>query len=441
MSRDIAIDVCKRLNAASHQAWLVGGCVRDSVMGRAISDWDIATDASPVQILQCFDAASLIGGHTGTVAVDVQSERFEITPFRAEGSYSDGRHPDNVCFVSTIEEDLSRRDFTMNAIAHDPLRDVWADPFSGRADISRQIIRAVGDESARFREDALRLMRAARFASTLGFDLAASTEQAVLDNHERLRVIAPERVHDELHKCMTAVSPSRTFELMARTLLIDEVLPELRPLIGCQQNRYHSFDVWGHTMRVLDAVAPQDVVLRFAGLLHDVAKPQTRGTHPVTGDVTFYNHEEVGACVADDILHRLKFSNDERSRIVHHVRHHLIPYESDWSSAAVRRWVRRVGRDNAQSLCQLGRADIAGKGVTSERAALIDELETRVNNMSTVIVTHTNELAVSGADVMSILHIGPGPQVGQVLRNLIELVTEHPELNSREELIKRLQKF
>jgi tRNA nucleotidyltransferase (CCA-adding enzyme) len=437
------LEICRRLRSNGKQAWLVGGAVRDSWMGRDVHDWDIATDALPEQTARIFPNTVAIGGHTGTVAVKLDGETYEVTPFRSEGAYSDGRHPDEVRFVASIEEDLGRRDFTVNAIAYDPIANRWCDPFDGRVDIENRWLRCVGNAVDRFEEDALRILRAARFSATLGFDVTGPTREAMSFSAGRVSTsVTPERIHAEFQRMMTAPIPSVAVRLMRTTSVFERIVPEFVPAFDCAQNRYHAFDVWGHTMRVLDAVPASDPVLRFAGLFHDIAKPATKGVHPETGDATFYNHEEVGAEMTDGILQRLKFSNEDRERIVHHVRHHLIPYEPGWTAAAVRRWVRRVGLANVPSICSLGRADLAGKGTAlgEGRGSVLDELEQRVATIQiqAPIVTNTTALAVNGADVMAALGIGPGPRVGQVLRELLELVTDQPELNNREALMEKV---
>lgn len=437
------LHLCKTLRERGFEAWLVGGCVRDSLMGREPHDWDVATNARPEQTASLFPVAVPIGGHCGTVAVKLGGESYEVTPYRSDGAYTDGRHPDSVRFVETLDEDLSRRDFTMNAIAYDPIADLYHDPHGGRADIVGSVLKAVGEPVERFREDHLRMLRACRFVATLNFGPTVATLKAMTECAPMLGSIASERVSDEWRKTMTAASPSIAFHYMQNTGLLAAVAPEFMPLVGCAQNRYHAYDVWEHTLRVLDATPGNDVALRFSGLFHDIAKPQTRGVHPETGDATFYNHEEVGAEMTDGVLRRLKFSNDERERIVHHVRWHLIPYEPGWSAASIRRWVRKVGLANVPSICALGRVDLAGKGtpLLDSRGTSLDELENRIQSMqiNEPIATSTTALAISGSDVMAVLGICPGPRVGQELRRLLELVTENPERNTRDELMAALE--
>jgi tRNA nucleotidyltransferase (CCA-adding enzyme) len=347
-----------------------------------------------------------------------------------------------VRFVQTIEEDLARRDFTVNAIAFDPVTGDLVDPFGGQDDIEHKVIRCVGEPMARFSEDGLRLLRAARFAATLGFTIDGATMVAMCDSAHMLDKIAAERTQAELSKAIMAEVPSTAFEILTATALLERVIPEFVPMYGCGQNRYHGYDVWRHTLAVVDA-SPPDLVVRLAALFHDVDKPTCKGTHPKHGDVTFYNHEEVGAETTDAIMRRLKFSTEIRERVVHLVRHHLVMYERGWSAASIRRWVRKIGRDNVGQLMALARADIAGKGPAQVPldSTLLDHLAERLTTLQVnePIVQNTSELAISGRDVMQEWGIGPGPQIGAALRELLELVTDRPELNEREALLGELR--
>lgn len=436
------LQVCSRLRHAGFQAWLVGGAVRDSIMGRAPHDWGIATNARPDAVVGLFDRVIETGIKHGTVSVILGGEPFEVTTFRGDGAYSDGRRPDSVTFLDTIEQDLARRDFTMNAIAFDPLSGVYCDPYGGRDDIAAGLIRAVGEPEARFREDGLRMLRAARFSTTLDFAIDVATERAIGSTLGQLEGLAKERIHDEWLKAIMSRTPSRFFETLRQTGMLSCICAELVPLIGCEQNRWHQYDVWMHSMVVLDNT-PQDPVLRLAGIFHDVSKPATKGVNEKTGDVTFYDHENVGAGVADGILERMRFSTEHRQKAVHLIRHHLIPYQPGWAASAIRRWVRRVGSENVAPLLQLGRADILGKGQAAieMRTDAIDELERRIAEMEirAPIATNTSALAISGADVMTSLGIPPGKRVGDVLRALLEMVTDEPELNTRDALLQRVQ--
>ncbi len=324
----------------------------------------------------------------------------------------------------------------MNAIAFNPVTGELCDPFGGQNDIRQRVIGAVGNAEMRFREDGLRMLRACRFAATLGFELAPGTALAITDRIPF--TVAEERICDEWRKALMADKPSTFFQVMAETGLLERIVPEMLPMIGCSQNRYHEFDVWNHTLAVLDA-CPAELTLRLAAVFHDIAKPQTKGAHPTTGEATFYEHEKVGVGIASELLERLRFSNDERLSVMHFVRHHLVQYESSWSASTIRRWVRRVGSEYVKPLLQLARADIVGKGnATVElNTEALDELEQRIGQMTIrePIVTSTTQLALSGRDVMDALGIGPGPAVGDKLRELLELVTDDPELNTREHLL------
>lgn len=433
--------ICETLHAAGHRAYCVGGAVRDMLMGREAHDWDIATSARPEQVATLFERVEPTGLQHGTVSVIFDGTAYEVTTFRSDGDYLDGRRPDGVTFVETIEEDLARRDFTVNAIALDPVTGDLVDPFGGQSDIQAKLIQCVGEPSARFGEDGLRLLRAARFAATLGFTIDGATVVAMCDSGHMLERIAAERVQAELCKAIMAAVPSTAFEILTVTALLDRVIPEVAPMYGCGQNRYHAYDVWTHTLAVLDA-CPADLVVRLAALFHDVDKPTCKGVHPKHGDVTFYNHEDVGAETTDAIMRRLKFSTEIRERVVHLVRHHLVKYERGWAASAIRRWVRKTGRGNVEPLLALARADIIGKGPAQVPldVTILDHLAGRIASMeiSEPIATSTTQLAIGGAEVMAALGIPPGKAVGDKLKGLLELVTEQPELNTREALLAAL---
>lgn len=434
---DKPIAVCRALHAAGFEAWLVGGAVRDLIMGREPHDWDVATNARPEQVVPLFSKVIETGLKHGTVTVVLDGEHFEVTTYRADGAYSDGRRPDDVTFIDRIDLDLERRDFTMNALAYDPLRDEMLDPFNGIGDIAGKVIATVGMASERFTEDSLRTLRAVRFAATLGFRVAPAT-MAAIQAHDL--TVAAERIQAEMVTGLLAHEPDRFLHLLLQSGLLARIIPEMLPMVGCGQNKYHEFDVWEHTLRVVSAT-PEDARLRLAATLHDVAKPPTKGQHPVTGEVTFYDHEQVGAELADSILARLKFSNDDRAAVAHLIRHHLVPQLQ--SAASIRRWVRRVGRENVDCVLSLARADSIGKGspkVAGTTLEYLSGLAARIADMETrdPIVANTTQLAISGNDVMMALGVGPGPMVGAKLRELLELVTDEPSLNERETLLQLL---
>ncbi|WP_437744583.1 HD domain-containing protein [Sorangium sp. So ce1504] len=432
------LGICRRLRERGKRGWIVGGCVRDLLRGQDAKDWDVATDARPEEVVAAFRKVIPTGIQHGTVTVLVRGVPYEVTTLRGDGTYSDGRRPDRVEFVDDITADLARRDFTMNAIAIDPVDGHLIDPFGGRSDLEAKIIRAVGDPGERFAEDGLRVLRAARFAATLEGTLDPETERAMgtARSHQTFRCVSAERVRDEWLKAMRARRPSVAFEIMRRTELLAITCPEMIESVGCEQNRWHAYDVWGHAMACLDACKPEPI-LRVAALMHDIGKPRTREFSDKTKDYTFYEHERVGAEMADPILTRLRFSNDERARIVALIRHHLICYDDTWTDAAVRRWLRRVTPALAPDLYEIGFADALGKGrEATEDIATIGRLRERVDALLAAgAALSAKDLAVNGNRLMKELGIPPSRLVGELLERLVELVTEEPEANTPERLL------
>jgi len=431
-----AIGICTRLRDAGLHGWIVGGCVRDLLLGKAVSDWDVATDARPEEVVRLFPKVIPTGIEHGTVSVLVRGVPYEVTTLRGETTYSDGRRPDAVVFVDDITADLARRDFTINAIAIDPLVPALIDPWEGRKDLAARVLRAVGEPLDRFSEDGLRVLRAARFAATLECEIEPRTRDAISPTLATYRKVSAERVRDEWIKTMRARRPSIAFEVMRTTGILGITLPEMLDSVGCEQNRYHAFDVWTHSMACLDACAG-DPPLRIAALLHDIGKPKTRERSDKTGDYTFYNHETVGADMARPILERLRFSNEERDRIAHLVQNHLVCYSDQWSDAAVRRWIRRITRERLEDLYELNRADLIGKG--RDVVPDLDGLERLKARAAAVLAAKdalsVRELAVNGTDVMRELSIPPSRRVGEVLEGLLEKVVEDPTKNDRETLL------
>ncbi len=443
------VGACRTLRAAGHEAWLVGGAVRDRLIGRPIKDWDIATSATPADVRRLFGASFTIptGEKHGTITVllrrsDGERDPVEVTTFRGDGDYHDGRRPESVVFVKTIEEDLARRDFTINAIAYDPLDDRTIDPFDGRGDLGRGLLRAVGVADDRFAEDGLRAMRAVRFAAQLGFALDPATQTAITAQRHVFAKVADERVHDELVKILDSPRPSQGIRLCHDTGLLAIFLPELEEGVGLHQNAYHAFDVWGHNLASLEAAPRESVlgptwVLRLAALLHDVGKPRSAAPHPTQpGDHTFYNHEHIGAEMADGLLRRLRFANDERAHLCALIKHHMWCYTPDWSDGAVRRFMARVGPEWLPDLFALRAADVIGKGHGDDPEPELAPIRQRVGDeLQKRSALAVGDLAVNGKDIMSALGVRPGPQVGRVLRGLLERVLEDATLNQRDTLL------
>jgi tRNA nucleotidyltransferase (CCA-adding enzyme) len=434
--------VARRLNERGFQAHLVGGGVRDMLLGRPPVDFDLATDARPEQVLEIFGHAYAIptGLQHGTVTVltgrDPAARRsVEVTTFRGEGAYLDGRRPSSVTYVSSLDEDLSRRDFTMNAIALDPTTGVVTDPFGGREDLSRRLIRAVGDAMARFREDGLRPMRAVRQAAQLGFEIEQGTLDAIAPTLDVFRKVSVERIRDEMFKLLASPKPSVGLELMRRTGLLGEILPEMLESVGCVQNRFHKHDVYGHTLAVVDST-PGDAVVRLGALLHDVGKPRARQPRQgAPGEFTFFKHEYVGRDMADAICRRWKLSTADRERIVAMVEHHMFYYTPDWTDGTVRKFVRRVGRETLPALFALREGDVLGRGFDEDPERELGELRTRIERVAAAdAALHVTDLAIDGNDVMRVLGIPPSREIRVLLERLLELVLDDPSLNEREKL-------
>jgi tRNA nucleotidyltransferase (CCA-adding enzyme) len=433
--------VCTRLHRAGHEAHLVGGGVRDMLLGRPPADFDVATDAVPEAVLELFGKGFAVptGLKHGTVTVltDTAPPRHvEVTTFRGEGAYLDGRRPSSVTYVKSLGEDLSRRDFTMNAVAYDPLADAVTDPFGGRVDLSSGLIRAVGDPIARFREDGLRPMRAVRQAAQLAFDIDPPTLAAIEPTLDVFRKVSAERVRDELLKMLGAPQPSRGLNLMKLTGLLGEVIPELLEGVGCTQNRYHKHDVFDHTLHVVDETQG-DPIRRLGALLHDVGKPRARQPREgAPGEYSFFQHEYVGAQMAEDICRRLKLANAERERVVGIVRNHMFFYSPEWTDGTVRRFVRRVGGAAAlDDLFALRASDVMGRGFGEDPENEIAALRTRVAEATAEdAVMKVTDLKINGGDVMRVLKVPPSRIIGEVLEKLLERVIDDLSLNEKEKL-------
>jgi tRNA nucleotidyltransferase (CCA-adding enzyme) len=425
--------VLARLADAGTEAALVGGSVRDLVLGATPTDWDVASAAPPEQVAALFPGSTW-ENKFGTVTVRGKPD-VEVTTFRHEGPYLDRRRPEHVRWGTSLADDLARRDFTVNAIAWRPA-DVGAgtgslvDPFDGIGDLQRGVLRAVGDPAERFAEDALRMVRAVRFATRLGLDLDAETATAIREHAAATASLSGERVRDELRRVLEgSAPPSAALALMERLGLLGVLLPELAALRGVPQAKALPGDALDHSLRTVDALPAERYDLRLAGLLHDLGKATT------LADGHFIGHEVEGATQADGVVKRLRLPRAEAARIVRLVRQHMFAYTPDWTDAAVRRFVRRVGVDLLDDLFALRAADNAASGAREPVTGGIDELRQRVAQVLASDALEQGQLAVDGNDLVAALGIAPGPQVGELLQRMLETVLDDPTQNTPERLL------
>jgi len=416
------------------KAYIVGGALRDYYMKRPVgNDFDMATDASPQEISSLFPRVIPTGIKHGTVTILAGRFAVEMTTFRVEGGYADGRRPDAVTFVADIDEDLSRRDFTMNAMAFDPLSAELRDPFGGQDDIRKRCIRSVGNPTLRFTEDGLRPLRAIRFAAQLGFTIEAATLAAIPSTVNTFRQVSRERVRDELEKILLSPSPSTGLRLLESSGFLAEILPELLPARGCQQKGMHAFDVMDHLYLSVDA-ARRDLVIRLAALFHDAGKPAAR-VPGQDGIPTFHNHEAISARLASEAMRRLKFPNETIVAVLHLVKNHMFNYTENWTDAAVRRFIARVGPDSIEDLFSLRIADAAATAGTRPDARPLEPFRKRLETiLAEESALSLKDLAVGGEDLAEI-GIPRGPAMGRILDELLETVLDDPAQNTRASLL------
>jgi putative nucleotidyltransferase with HDIG domain len=423
------------LREAGHAAYVVGGSVRDVLLGRPAADWDLATDATPERILALVPDA-VYENRFGTVGVRRHDGVHEVTTFRRDHEYADFRRPHRVEFTTDLVEDLARRDFTVNAMAwgagSDPRRTLeLVDPEAGLADLRMRRLRAVGDPVARFEEDALRMIRAVRLATALGFEIEAATLAAMAARASLARHLSGERVAVELEKLLSTERPAAGLRLLAETGLLAAILPELAEQPGVPQNKIPGEDLWDHTLRTVDAAPADRPVVRLAALLHDIGKPAT------LADGHFHGHEAIGAQQTEALLRRLHVPRATIDRVVHLVRHHMFGFDPSLSDAAVRRLIRKIGRDALDELFALRAADDIGSGIDpDEAAAALAALRRRVDEqLAAEVALDRSDLAVDGRDLMAELGLEPGPTLGRILDDLLERVVADPALNDRPTLL------
>ncbi len=436
----VVVEFSKILKANGYECYIVGGAIRDAFMGKKVEDYDIATNATPEELKKIFRRVINTGIKHGTVTILFKGLHLEVTTYRIEGKYSDGRRPDNIRFVSSIHEDLKRRDFTINAIAYEPISGEIIDPHSGIKDIKKGIIKAIGNPEERFNEDGLRLIRACRFAAQLEFAIEEKTLCGMANTIKMIERVSKERIREELIKILNSPKPSVAFVYMKETGLLEKILPELAKTVGIEQRGLHCYDVFYHSIYSCDAAPMENYKLRLAALLHDVGKPEALSVR--NGEVRFHNHEILGAEIAEKLLRNLRFSNEEVEYVTHLVRHHMFNYTDEWSDSAVRRFIYRVGKEYIPDILALRRADQIGmcnKRFISENLIKFEDRLNRV--MTEASITSYKDLKVNGDDVMKHLGISPGKTVGTILDFLLESVLEDPSLNRKEILLNIAKKF
>lgn len=440
--------IIERLEAAGYEAYAVGGCVRDMLLSREPNDWDITTSAKPEQVKAIFRRTVDTGIEHGTVTVVMDHENYEVTTYRVDGVYLDGRHPSGVTFTASLSEDLKRRDFTINAMAYHPVKGL-IDLYNGREDLKQGVIRCVGAANERFSEDALRILRAFRFAAQLGFAIDDETLAAAKTLAENLKLISKERIAAELVKLLTSDHPEE-FLRMYDAGVANYILPEFTACMETEQNTpFHSYNVGVHTMKVVCGVHA-DRVLRLAALLHDIAKPKTK-TVDEKGQAHFYGHATLSAKMAGEILRDLKFDNETIRRVTHLIAHH-----DDWAyiinrndadgasvtSKAVRKELNRFGSEDFLLLLELMRADAKAKlekpnSDTLNTLSALGEAERIYGDILAAGECFSlKDLKITGSDLIA-MGFKPGPRLGETLNTLLQEVVEEPALNTREALLKR----
>jgi putative nucleotidyltransferase with HDIG domain len=420
----------ERLHASGHEVYIVGGAVRNYCLQRTVTDWDLATSATPEEIASTFRDIRNFSLKHGTVTLVHSNRCYEVTTFRSSKG-----------FVPGIEEDLRHRDFTINAMAYDKDRRKILDPYGGRDDLSHRLVRAVGDPKERFREDPLRLLRAVRLATELKFRVESKTLDTISMMAEQLDAVAPERTRAELVKILLSERPSVGFNLMLRAGLLKQILPELLEGNRKKQNAFHRYTIYKHIMETIDNVEP-DPVLRLTALLHDIAKPRVR--KKIDGEFRFLGHEEESARLGKEIMKRLKFSQEMIGKVTNLIAHHMgmVGYDASWSDGAVRRLIKRVGTENVDHLLAFRKADILAHGLNDEKMDRFLDLQERIEGFrERGLALKTRDLAIDGHKVMEILGLSEGREVGKVLEQLVDNVTEYPELNTKEELIALLKQM
>lgn len=423
-------EIASILHKNNFSCFLVGGAVRNQLLGLEEKDYDLATDAFPDDIIRIFNKVIPTGIKHGTVTILYKGGTYEITTFRVDGTYSDGRRPDSIEFTSNIYEDLKRRDFTINSIAYDILKEELLDPNCGLKDLENKIIKAIGDPHKRFQEDGLRPLRACRFAAQLNFTIEENTFNAISKNIDKFKNVSKERIYDELVKTMKADKPSITFNLLYDSGLLAVISEDFVKCKGIMQRERHLYDVFDHLIYTCDNCPVENKILRFAGLFHDLGKAAVLN-YKEDGTPTFYNHERESAKIAVKLMKDLKFPSKDIREIEHLIANHMFNYDSRWTDAAIRRFIAKVGVPNIENLITLQKADMISMNVSEESFSILDEFKKRINSILEDECAFTiKDLKIDGNILINELQIPKGPIMGEILRRLLEDVLENPDKNS-----------
>ncbi len=443
--------IIKDIQASGYEAYIVGGCVRDTLMSKEPKDWDITTNALPEQMLKIFPNAKY-ENIFGTVLLPIRADKkdgelkgeledvIEITTYRSEQGYSDRRHPDTIQFETKLDKDLERRDFTVNALALDPSNpEKVIDLFGGQKDIKAKIIRAVGEPTDRFKEDALRMLRAVRFSSQLEFEIEPKTQRAIVKLAGSIKFVSKERIKDELVKILSSRKAYEGIMLLHECKLLQYILPELEQGVDVKQDRHHIYPVFKHNLLALKCCPNNEWQVRLAALFHDIGKPKTRKI--IGGIATFYNHEYVGAKMVERIMARLKFSAADQIRVVNLVKNHMFYYNvGEVTAASVRRLIVKVGKENLKDLIDIRIADRLGSGTPKAMPYKLRHLQYMMEKVQNDPVS-VKMLKINGDDIIKFLKIMPGPKIGALLDVLLSEVLEDPELNNVAWLKKRVKEL
>jgi len=432
--------ILNELNNNGFEAYIVGGAVRDYFLKKLPKDWDIATNAKPSDIKSIFKNTHSIGEKFGMIQVLIDKEEFEVTTYRKDGNYKDSRHPEEVEFVGDIVKDLSRRDFTINAMAYDPIENKIVDPFNGQKDLKLKIVKTVGEANNRFKEDALRMMRAVRFACKLNFSIESETFLSIINNSNTIKNISFERIRDELIKIINSDTPSFGIRILKDSELLHEIIPEFDETVGCGQTKKYKFDVFEHTMQVIDQAKKISEDIRdknninafmFAALFHDIGKPYCI-KDGVVDENLFKNHHEISFQKSKKILNRLKFDNKFKKYCQYIIRNHSIPYFSYYKNNefGTRLAINKYGKEYIHDILTHKIADRIGSGMNIDEVEILYELRKRVKfELNNNAPTEISDLKITGNEIIELTGFKPGPKIKEILNLILFKVLENPDIN------------